>query len=181
MCILPIYSNSHSSVQTVDGNKRTNYFWLLSQSLTNITSQTCVTPHNFFTFSEATSLMCISLIYSNSHCSVQTVDRNERTTAFDSYHRASQTSHLKFASHFTVFPQLVRLPHSFLFCPYFQLAIAQSRRSIESNGQRRSAAITKPQKHHFSNLRRISFFYNQWGYLTGCSHLRHTWNSFRTG
>ena len=106
MCISPIYSNSHSSVQTVDRNNRTTPFDsynIPSQAFFHTTSQICVTPHSFLTLSEATSLMCISPIYSNSHSSVQTVDRNNRTTPFDSYYIPSRASHLKSASHLTVF------------------------------------------------------------------------------
>ena len=103
MCISPIYSNSHSSVQTVDRNNRTTPFDSYNIPSRSTTSQICVTPHSFFTLSEATSLMCISPIYSNSHSSVQTVDRNNRTTPFDSYRIPSQAPHLKSASHLTVF------------------------------------------------------------------------------
>ena len=113
---------------------------------------------SFLTISEATSLMWISPIYSNSHSSVQTVERNKRTMAFDSYHRPTHDPHLKSASHLTVFSQLVRLPHSCVYHPYIQTAIAQSRRSIETNGQRRSTAITDQHTTHISNLRHTSQF-----------------------
>ena len=103
MCISPIYSNSHSSGQTVDRNNRTTPFDSYHIPSQALTSQICVTPHSFFTLSEATSLMCISPIYSNSHSSGQTVDRNNRTTPFDSYHIPSEAPHLKSASHLTVF------------------------------------------------------------------------------
>ena len=212
MWISPIYSNSHSSVQTVDRNKRTMAFdsyhrpthnpHLESASHLTVFSQLVRLPHSCvyhpyiqtaiaqsrrsietngqrrstaitephkhhisnlrhtsqFSHSVAISLMCISPIYSNSHSSVQTVDRNKRTTAFDSYHRASRAPHLESASHLTVFLQLVRLSHSCVYHPYIQTAIAQSRRSIETNGQRRSTAITDPHTTHISNLRHTSQF-----------------------
>ena len=161
MCISPIYSNSHSSIQTVDRNKRTTAFDSYHRASQSFTSWICVTPHSFLLISEAISLMCISPIYSNSHSSVQTVDRNKRTTAFDSRHRASQASHLESASHLTVFSQLVRLPHSCVCHPYIQTAIAQSRRSIETNGQRRSTAIKDSHTTHISNLRHTSQFSQQ--------------------
>ena len=106
--------------------------------------------------------MCESPKHSNGHSSVQTVDRNKQTTPFYSYHRVSQEPHLKSASRLTVFSQLVRQPNSCAYYPYIQTVIAQSRRSIETNGQRRSTAITEPHTHHISNLRHTSqFFHNK--------------------
>ena len=158
MCISPIYSNSHSSVQTVDRNKRTTAFdsyhrasrapHLESASHLTVFSQLVRLSHS-----------CVYRpIYSNNHSSIQTVDRNKQTTAFDSYHRLTHNSHLESASHLTVFSQLVRLPHSCVYHPYIQTAIAQSRRSMETNGQWRSTSITEPHKHHISNLRHTSQF-----------------------
>ena len=139
MCISPIYSNSHSSVQTVDRNNRTTPFDSYNIPSQALTSQICVTPHSFLTLSEAISLMCISPIYSNSHSSVQTIDRNNRTTPFDIHTVTSTTS------------QICVTPHSFFtlseaispmcISPIYSSTIAQSIWSIETNGQRRSTAI----------------------------------------
>ena len=66
---------------------------------------------DFSTISGIYTLMCISPIYSNKPSLFQTVDEIKRTTAFGSHHKASRKPHLKYASHFTVSSQLVRLPH----------------------------------------------------------------------
>ena len=114
MCILPIYSNSHGSIQTVERNIGNNAVKQLSQSFTRITSKICVTSYTFFTISEATSLMCIL-----EYCPyIQTAiaqskrdDWEERTMTFGSHHRPSQKSHLKFTLHLTIFQLRGQYPH----------------------------------------------------------------------
>ena len=68
--------------------------------------------------------MCILPIHSNSHSSPQKVDRDIQTTPFERYSRASQESVIISASHLTVFSQLVRQPHTCVYHPYIQTAIA---------------------------------------------------------
>ena len=82
--------------------------------------------------------MCILPIHSNSHSSPQKVDRDIRTTPFERSSRASQESVIRFASHLTVFSQLVRQPYTCVYYPYIQTAIAYLKRPRETYGQRRS-------------------------------------------
>ena len=103
--------------------------------------------------------MCILLIHSNGHSSVQTVDRNKRTTPFYSYHRALQEPHLKSASHLTVFSQLVRQLNSCVNRPYIQTAITQSRRSIKTSGQRRFYSFHRAsQESHLISASHLTVF-----------------------
>ena len=111
MCILPIHSNSHSSPQKVDRDIRTTPFKssskasqesiIKSASHLTVFSQLVRQPHT-----------CILPIHSNSHSSPQKVDRDIRTTPFERFSKASQESVIKFASHLTVFSQLVRQPYT---------------------------------------------------------------------
>ena len=101
MCILPIHSNSHSSPQKVDRDIRTTpskrssrasqESVIKSASHLTVFSQLVRQPHT-----------CILPIHSNSHSSPQKVDRDMRTTPFESSSRASQESVIKSASHLRV-------------------------------------------------------------------------------
>ena len=142
-------AQSRRSIKTIGQRRSTAITYPHTPHISNLrhTSQ-------FLTLSEATSLMCISPIYSNSHSSGQTVDRNNRNTPFDSYHIPSEATHLKSASHLTVFSHLVRLPHSCVYHPYIQTTIAQARRSIETIGQRPFDSYHTPS--HASHLQSAS-------------------------
>ena len=58
-------------------------------------------------------------IYSNSHSSPQKVDRDIGGTTFGRSFNASQESSIKFASHLTVFSQLVRQLHTCDITPIY--------------------------------------------------------------
>ena len=157
MCILPIHSNSHSSPQKVDRDILTTPFKRSSRasqesiikfaSHLTVFSQLVRQPHT-----------CILPIHSNSHSSPQKVDRDIQTTPFERFSRASQESVIKFASHLTVFSQLVRQPYICVYYPYIQTAIAHLKKSIETYAQRRSKGLLEPQKNQSSNLRHTSQF-----------------------
>ena len=68
--------------------------------------------------------MCTLPIHSNSHSSPQKVDIDIQTKPFERSSRASQESVIKSASHLRVFSQLVRQPHTCVYYPYIQNAIA---------------------------------------------------------